>query len=94
MPSRARVEGNAVLLLTGKLLAQGGSTVDEDGTTAILGADLYDPGQLILSLAGTTTYPRLYHSIALLLPDATVVTPGSNSTSGAGKKISPSSPGA
>jgi hypothetical protein len=28
--------------------------------------------------AGTATYPRMYHSVALLLPNATVATAGSN----------------
>jgi hypothetical protein len=41
MPPGPRVEGNAVLLPTGKLLAQGGSTIDEDASTATVGADLY-----------------------------------------------------
>jgi hypothetical protein len=82
MPSGARVECNAVLLPTGKLLVQGGSAVDEDGTTATLGADLYDPTTGTWSSAGTASFARLYHSIALLLPDATVVTAGSNPTRG------------
>ena len=82
MPSGARVEGNTVLLPNGKLLAQGGSAVDEDATTATLGADLYDPSTGTWSSAGTATYPRLYHSTALLLPDATVAVAGSNPVRG------------
>ena len=82
MPSGARVEGNSVLLPNGKLLVQGGSLVDEDASTATLGADLFDPATGSWSSAGTATYPRLYHSIALLLPDATVAAAGSNPTRG------------
>lgn len=83
MPSGARVEGNSVLLPNGKLLAQGGSRVNNDPTTATLGADLFDPATGTWSStkpggAGFATYPRLYHSVALLLPDATVATTGSN----------------
>ena len=85
MPSGARVEGNSVLLPNGKLLAQGGSRVNNDPTTATLGADLFDPATGTWSStkpggAGFATYPRLYHSVALLLPDATVATTGSNPT--------------
>ncbi len=40
--------------------------------TASLNADLYDPGSNSFSSAGANSYPRLYHSVALLLPDATV----------------------
>jgi hypothetical protein len=78
MPSGARVQGNAVLLPSGKVLALGGSATNEDPTTAILGADLYDPANGVWSSAGTCSYPRLYHSVALLLPDGTVASAGSN----------------
>jgi hypothetical protein len=83
MPSGPRVEGNSVLLPNGKLLVQGGSRVNEDATTATLGADLFDPATGSWSSAnpggaGFAKFPRLYHSVALLLPDATVATAGSN----------------
>src|SRR6185295_19310169 len=70
--SHARIEMNAVILPTGKILALGGSSRDEDDTTAALNADLYDPVAGTFSPAGTATDPRLYHSVGLLLPDATV----------------------
>ena len=41
--SQARVEMDAVLLPTGKILALAGSSTDEDASTASLNADLYDP---------------------------------------------------
>jgi len=90
MPSGARVEGNSVLLPNGKVLVQGGSRVNNDGTTATLGADLFDPvsdSWLPPPTPGVPTPPggagfakfaRMYHSVALLLPDATVATAGSN----------------
>src|SRR5258708_27557168 len=83
MPSGARVEGNSVLLPNGKLLVQGGSRVNNDGTTATLGADLFDPATGSWSStmpggAGFAKFARMYHSTALLLPDATVATAGSN----------------
>ena len=50
--------------------------------TASLNADLYDPGSNSFSSAGANAYPRLYHSVALLLPDATVWIAGSNPSRG------------
>jgi hypothetical protein len=76
--SAPRIEGNAVLLPTGKVLALGGSAVDNDASTASLDADLFDPVTETWSPAGRGAFPRLYHSVALLLPDATVWVAGSN----------------
>jgi hypothetical protein len=76
--SQPRVEMDAVMLPTGKILAIGGSAVDEDATTASLNADLYDPVNNSFSSAGANLYARMYHTVALLLPDATVWLAGSN----------------
>jgi hypothetical protein len=80
--SRARIEMNAVILPNGKVLALGGSVNDEDTSTASLSADLYDPSTNTFSSAGANAYPRLYHSVALLLPDATVWLAGGNPSRG------------
>jgi Domain of unknown function (DUF1929)/IPT/TIG domain/Glyoxal oxidase N-terminus len=80
--SQARVEMDAVLLPTGKVLALAGSSNDEDATTASLNADLYDPASNSFSSAGANAYPRMYHTVALLMPDATVWLAGSNPSSG------------
>src|SRR5579862_3345255 len=80
--SEPRIEMDAVLLPNGKVLALGGSANDEDATTASLNADLYDPSSNSFSSAGANSYPRLYHSVALLLPDATVWSAGSNPSRG------------
>ena len=74
--SQPRIEMDAVLLPTGKILALGGSPSDEVGSS--LNADLYDPASNSFSSAGANTYARLYHSVALLLPDATVWIAGGN----------------
>ena len=74
--SQHRIELNAVILPTGNVLALGGSLNDEDNATASLNADLFD-GQKFVS-AGANGFPRLYHSVALLLPDATVWVAGGN----------------
>jgi hypothetical protein len=76
--SAPRVQMNAVILPTGKVLALGGSAINEDESTASLAADLFDPASETWAPAGVATYARLYHSVALLLPDATVWVAGSN----------------
>ena len=76
--SAPRVEMNAVLLPTGAVLALGGSAIDNDASTASLAADLFDPRTETWAPAGRMFLPRLYHSVALLLPDATVWVAGSN----------------
>jgi hypothetical protein len=76
--SQPRIEMNAVVLPTGTILALGGSSYDEDSLSASLNADLYDPATNAFSPAGANAYPRLYHSMALLLFDATVWLAGGN----------------
>ena len=76
--SQNRVSLNAVLLPNQKVLVLGGSSVAEDATTSSLNADLYDPASNTMSSAGANSFPRLYHSNGLLLPDATVWVAGSN----------------
>ncbi|MBV9341038.1 MAG: DUF1929 domain-containing protein [Acidobacteria bacterium] len=80
--SQARIEMNAVILPSGKILALGGSVNDEDATSASFNADLYDSSTNTFSSAGANAYPRLYHSVALLLPDGTVWLAGGNPSRG------------
>jgi hypothetical protein len=80
--SQPRIEMNAVMLPSGEVLALGGSLNDEDTGSASLNADLYEPTTNTFSSAGANAYPRLYHSVALLLPDATVWVAGGNPTRG------------
>ena len=56
--------------------------MDEMATRASLNADLYDPITNSFSSAGANAYARLYHSVALLLPDATVWVAGGNPSQG------------
>ena len=76
--STGRIEMNAVILPNGTVLAEGGSVNNESPDPAGKHADLYDPVTNTFSSGGTASYSRLYHSVALLLPDATVVSMGSN----------------
>jgi len=76
--SKPRIEMNATMLPNGKIVTIGGSLNDEDATTASLAADLYDTTTNTMSSAGSNAFPRLYHSVSLLLPDATVWVAGGN----------------
>jgi galactose oxidase-like protein/PKD domain-containing protein len=76
--SQPRIQMNATILPSGKVLLTGGSLNDEDVATASLNADLYDPNTNTFSSAGANAYARLYHSNALLLPNATVLLNGGN----------------
>jgi hypothetical protein len=80
--SQPRIEMNATLLPTGQILTVGGSLNDEDTGTASLQADLYDSGTNTMGSAGSNAFPRLYHSVSLLLPDATVWIAGGNPSRG------------
>lgn len=75
--SGPRVRMQGTLLPNGKVLALGGSSVDQEETFATLTVDLYDPDTNTFSPAGTMEYPHLDHSVSLLLPDATVWVTGS-----------------
>ena len=76
--SQPRIEMNGTLLPNGTVLATGGSLNDEDASTASRNADVYDPVTNTFASAGANAFPRLYHSNALLLPDATVLLSGGN----------------
>lgn len=76
--SAPRIEMDAVILPSGNILMVNGSVNDEDASTASLNADLYNPSTNTMSSAGTASFARLYHSGALLLPDATVLVLGGN----------------
>jgi hypothetical protein len=80
--SEARVEMNATILPNGQVVALGGSANDEDGSTASFNADIYDPPTKTFTTGAPNAFPRLYHSNALLLPDATVLVAGSNPARG------------
>ena len=78
--SQARIQLNATILPSGRILVTGGSLIDEDAGTASLNADLYDPNAVRYPSrsASANSFPRLYHSNALLLPDARVLLAGGN----------------
>ncbi|MEK8033611.1 PA14 domain-containing protein [Ideonella sp. DXS29W] len=75
MASQRRL-ATATLLADGRVLATGGSPVWNDINNAALNAEIWNPqtGQWTVGAAGAVA--RLYHSNALLLPDATVLVAG------------------
>ena len=74
----ARMHLCAVLLPDRTVLATGGSAMEETAQTAPPYAEIYHPGSDTWTMTGPSRIPRLYHSIALLMPDGKVITAGSN----------------
>ena len=75
---RNRVHVNAVILPDRTVVATGGSGIAENALTASTEAEIYDPAANTWTTGARARVPRMYHSIALLLPDARVLTAGSN----------------
>jgi FtsP/CotA-like multicopper oxidase with cupredoxin domain len=72
----ARMHLNAVLLPDRTVFVSGGGLHDERDPVKV--AEIYDPVANAWTEAATAMVPRLYHSVALLLPDGRVITAGSN----------------
>jgi hypothetical protein len=77
-----RLHLNAVLLPDRTVFVTGGSLKQEDTPLARLQPEIYDPATDTWTPMAASTVPRLYHSTALLLPDATVVSSGGNPEGG------------
>jgi len=69
---------NAVLLPDRTVFVTGGGSHGETVADAELRSEIYDPAANAWREAAKATVPRLYHSVALLLPDGRVITAGSN----------------
>jgi galactose oxidase-like protein/Kelch motif protein len=74
----ARMHALGVLLPDRTVLITGGSVMGEDPSTAVLDPEIYDPGTGTWTVVARSTVPRVYHGVALLLPDGRVITAGSN----------------
>jgi Domain of unknown function (DUF1929) len=68
----------ATLLPDRTVLVNGGAMMEETAAQAAFGAEIYHPGSGTWEMAADSRVPRLYHSVAVLLPDGRVVTAGSN----------------
>lgn len=76
-PLYRRHWGNSTVLPDGRVFLSGGSVADNDPVNGVAyTSELYDPATNTWSEAATAQRMRLYHSSALLLPDATVLTLG------------------
>ncbi|MEO6503390.1 MAG: galactose oxidase-like domain-containing protein [Jatrophihabitantaceae bacterium] len=74
----ARMHLCATLLPDRTVLVNGGAMMEETAAQASLGAEIYHVDNDRWEMAADSRVPRLYHSIALLMPDGKVVTAGSN----------------
>jgi|Tabmets5t2r1_1033131.scaffolds.fasta_scaffold07047_2 Domain of unknown function (DUF1929) len=77
--------GTATVIADGRVFVSGGSAVnnspnpDPNGNGVAYTTELYSPATNSWALGATAVRMRLYHSTALLLPDATVLTMGGGS---------------
>lgn len=74
----ARAFANSVILPDGKVFVVGGQAIPKpfQDTTAAMPAELWDPATNTWTVMAPINVPRVYHSVALLLPDATVIAGG------------------
>ncbi len=79
-PDLAKARGlcNSVILPDRTVLVTGGGLHGETRADAVHLAEIYDPATNTMRSVAEATVSRLYHSVALLLPDGRVVTAGSN----------------
>jgi hypothetical protein len=77
-----RTHVNATLLPDRTVLVTGGGLARESRLTPTLQSEIYDPAANTWTLVSSSRVPRLYHSVALLLPDGRVVVAGGNPAQG------------
>jgi Galactose oxidase-like, Early set domain len=68
--------GNATVMADGRVLVSGGSAVNNTNTGVAYTTEIFNPATNTWSTGATAARTRLYHSVSLLLPDATVLTGG------------------
>jgi YVTN family beta-propeller protein len=73
---RQRKLANATILPNGRVLVTGGSSVWNELTNVSYEAEIWNPTTGTWTVGASGAVPRLYHSIGLLLPDATVLVAG------------------
>lgn len=74
--SQNRFYGSATVLADGRVWANGGSSKGNKLQGAALHSELWDPATGTWTVTASAEKQRLYHSIAVLMPDATVLTAG------------------
>jgi hypothetical protein len=79
-----RYDHNLVVLADGSVLAVGGATtVSQTALTGTLAAELWNPDSETWQTMASMNDPRMYHSIAMLLPDGRVLSAGGGRLGGA-----------
>ncbi len=78
----ARMHHSAVILPDRTVFVCGGSGMNESGTMATKAGEIYNPATNTWTIAATESVNRLYHSVALLLPDGRVISAGGNPNRG------------
>ena len=69
--------GTSTVMADGRVLVSGGSEGNNMGESVLAKtAEIFDPSTNTWTTAATAQRMRLYHSVSLLLPDATVITMG------------------
>jgi hypothetical protein len=74
----ARMHHSAVLLPDRTVFVCNGSTMSEDTAKSMLPAEIYNPATNTWTVVAKQNVPRVYHSVALLLPDGRVAIAGGN----------------
>ncbi len=74
--SAKRLYSSTTVMADGKVLLMGGSEVANKLVGVDFHTETWDPATEQWTVTASATIPRLYHSNALLLPDATVLTGG------------------
>jgi hypothetical protein len=74
----ARMHHNAVILPDRTVFVCNGGAVGEDMNQGTRTAEIYNPSTNTWTVAATASVTRLYHALALLLPDGRVATAGGN----------------
>ena len=74
--ANARIQMNATILPDGKVLVTGGSNSLDEAAGAILQAEMWNPATKNFTPMASMAKKRLYHSTAILLPDARVLSAG------------------
>ena len=76
----ARRQANATILPDGKVLVTGGTSGPgfNNPTTPVFEAEMWDPTTEAWTTMAAAQVPRLYHSVAVLLPDGRIFSAGGN----------------
>ena len=74
--SQDRIWSSGTVLPDGRVVVTGGSLIDNTLTGVSYEVEVWNPTTGNWTMGASATKPRLYHSTALLLPDATVLTGG------------------